>query len=407
MLEFTGERYMPHLRGQIYYEHVHRYALAKRLATGLVVADIACGEGYGSSMLSQSATQVIGIDVDETVIDHARRVYFAPNLKFLRGSVDALPLADQSVDMIASFETIEHVQNHVEMLREFRRCLKPKGTLLISSPNKHVYSDLANYSNEFHVSELYFGEFRDALRAQFKVVNIVGQRIVGASLVFPLSKLDPSSGGWLSGRDGEYVDGLQPLSSPMYFIAVCSDEELHSNLHSGFIDPSSDMLTEIWAEIDATRRRHDDILAEIRANAEPKSLTSDIVEQVQSDLSTQLDEATQTISRLANEALAQRSQFEEKIAGLTAQYESESASHHRALQELTHQNARLMSELESDRRALAEAQTLLGSMSQELQVGRDERALLKAILASRSWRLTAPVRHLTKLARPGKWGHNR
>src|SRR5271170_5650885 len=109
-LEFTGERFLPGIPGEIAYEHWHRYAFAKRFVSDKRVADIACGEGYGSALLAGIATSVVGIDLAPDAIAHARSHYAAlPNLRFQQGSVEALPLADASVDVVVSFETVEHL----------------------------------------------------------------------------------------------------------------------------------------------------------------------------------------------------------------------------------------------------------------------------------------------------------
>jgi hypothetical protein len=44
-MEFTGERFIPEIQGQIELEHLHRYLLAKTLARGANVLDIVSGEG--------------------------------------------------------------------------------------------------------------------------------------------------------------------------------------------------------------------------------------------------------------------------------------------------------------------------------------------------------------------------
>ena len=69
-LSFTGERYVPELRGQIYYEHFHRYAMTLELARGGDVLDIACGEGYGTAALSLVAKSAVGVDNDGETIQH-------------------------------------------------------------------------------------------------------------------------------------------------------------------------------------------------------------------------------------------------------------------------------------------------------------------------------------------------
>ena len=63
-LAFTGERFIPGAPGEIAHEHWHRYAFARRLVAGRRVADVACGEGYGSALLAAAASTVIGLDID-------------------------------------------------------------------------------------------------------------------------------------------------------------------------------------------------------------------------------------------------------------------------------------------------------------------------------------------------------
>ena len=53
-----------------------------------------------------SAREVVGIDIAAEVVAHARSRYLAPNLRYEEGSCTALPLADGSIDLIVSFETL-------------------------------------------------------------------------------------------------------------------------------------------------------------------------------------------------------------------------------------------------------------------------------------------------------------
>ena len=92
-LEFTGERFVPGIAGEIAHEHWHRYAFARRYVTGKRVLDAACGEGYGSALLAGLAAQVTGIDIDAAAIAHARASYAAvANVRFEEGSAATLPL---------------------------------------------------------------------------------------------------------------------------------------------------------------------------------------------------------------------------------------------------------------------------------------------------------------------------
>ena len=87
VLPFTGERFTPECEGRIAYEHVARYRVAMEHAHDKDVLDLASGEGYGSAMLASVAHSVIGVDIDNVSVNHARERYGKiPNLHFAQGS---------------------------------------------------------------------------------------------------------------------------------------------------------------------------------------------------------------------------------------------------------------------------------------------------------------------------------
>ncbi|MDA7417772.1 glycosyltransferase [Xenophilus arseniciresistens] len=224
-MEFTGERYMPTEDGELRYEHMHRYVWAAQFVQGKAVLDIASGEGYGSAVLADSAASVVGVDISETAVAHARAAYTAKgNLRYLQGSADAIPCESASFDVVVSFETIEHLATQQEMISEIRRVLKPEGMLIISSPNKKTYSDDRAYSNEFHVKELYFDEFDALLKQQFRRVSYLGQRFVTLSTLLPASSSQATYEA-LGLRDGQAQPGTPAGLEPLYFVAVCDQGE--------------------------------------------------------------------------------------------------------------------------------------------------------------------------------------
>ncbi len=178
-LKFTGERFIPTCVGEIAYEHWHRYAFADRLVKGKRVLDAACGEGYGSALLARSAASVVGVDIDAATIAHARAQYRDARLRFVEGSCTSLPLPDGAVDVVVSFETIEHLPeaDQPAMLAEFARVLAPGGVLVISSPNRALYSDARDYVNEFHVHELYRDGLEKLLKGRFGAQRWFHQRV--------------------------------------------------------------------------------------------------------------------------------------------------------------------------------------------------------------------------------------
>ena len=178
-LEFTGERFVPGIAGEIAHEHWHRYAFARRWVDGKRVLDVACGEGYGSALLSQAAAQVVGVDIAEEAVAHARAAYASrPNLRFEHGSATALPLPDASVDVVVSFETIEHLAgpDQPRMLAEIARVLTADGVLVLSAPNPVEYSQATGYRNPFHLHEPEREELDALLAPLFPVRHWYGQR---------------------------------------------------------------------------------------------------------------------------------------------------------------------------------------------------------------------------------------
>jgi len=270
-MEFTGERFVPTLQGDIRLEHFHRYHWCLPYVAGKRVLDIACGEGYGSRILASRASSVQGVDISEEAVEHARHAYAGvEGLEFKQGDAAVIPLPDSCVDVVVSFETIEHHDRHDEMMSEIRRVLTDDGLLIISSPNKRIYSDLAGGDhNHFHVKELYFDEFDALLRAHFASVVHFGQRVTAGSLLQPL-KGEPGSGLQVYTETSGGVEHTNPHGiEAMYYMAVASNRELPalpsasiflSEVDNPFYEKQREVL-ELGAEI----RRMSDYIAEVNA----------------------------------------------------------------------------------------------------------------------------------------------
>lgn len=226
-LPFTGERFTPECVREIRYEHWHRYAFALPLARGRRVLDAACGEGYGSALLADVATSVLGVDIDAEALAHARARYGSrANLHYERGDATALDaLADASFDLVVSLETLEHVEAQERMVAGFARLLAPGGLLLLSSPDKRTYSDLTGFRNEHHVRELYRDELLDLLRPRFPAVRLFGQKLLFQSAIWSLDAAPTAvRADTATDDEGRHVEpGLH--YEPLYFIALCARRE--------------------------------------------------------------------------------------------------------------------------------------------------------------------------------------
>lgn len=241
-LSWTGERYVPQISGDIELEHLHRYALARELAIGKRVLDIACGEGYGSALLADVADHVIGVDIAEAAIAHAASKYRRSNLEFKIGSCSQIPIPDESVDLVVSFETIEHHAEHREMMAELRRVLRPDGVVIISSPDKYVYSDVPGYRNEFHVKELYLNEFEVLLRSQFHNVRVFGQRVYYGSWIAPIGEQNGTNSFVTFRGSAQSIQKTPGVARPIYFVALASNAAL-PDLHAGLFEGNNQIAS--------------------------------------------------------------------------------------------------------------------------------------------------------------------
>jgi SAM-dependent methyltransferase len=170
----TGERMLPDTaEAAPFWEHIYRYRFATRFVRGRRVLDIACGEGYGTAALARAgAARVLGVDLSEETCEHARRRY---GIDARAGDACRVPLPDRSLDVIVSFETIEHLETPAVFLDECRRLLVPGGTLIISTPNRDAFEQV-NGSNPFHCAEMTEDEFISLLSSRFRRWQLYTQR---------------------------------------------------------------------------------------------------------------------------------------------------------------------------------------------------------------------------------------
>lgn len=203
-------------------EHLHRYAITMALVKGKTVLDIACGEGYGTYFLAQNAANILGVDIDAPTIQKAKQKYQKPNIKFRTGSALCIPEKDNSFDVVASFETLEHVVEHGTMMREIKRVLKPDGMLIISTPDKRYYTDDAGIVNPYHLKELYADEFKLLLKTHFHNVLFLQQSFISGSIILP--EENTQSFTLYTGDNNKLQSCLYP--KPFYYIALASDSDL-------------------------------------------------------------------------------------------------------------------------------------------------------------------------------------
>lgn len=388
-MEFTGERYLPEIdAAEISYEHWHRYCWAAQFVAGKRVLDIACGEGYGTSFLAEHASEVVGVDISSEVIAHASQAYFKANLHFYSGPADAIPIEGAALfDVVVSFETIEHLpaDAHERFVAEVRRLLKPGGLFLVSTPNKHVYSDKPQYVNPFHLKEYYPREFIDFLGQSFRHVAIFGQRIYPVSYVWPVDGLNGAALSFSEHQmryaDGQFAPTAHDTKELLYLLAACSDADLPGSGGSVLID-TSERLVRRWVEV----AQQKDQVAQV--------LSAEIAEQerARANLAGQLNERIAAVDqrdRMIGELMGDRDAAAEQRARLAAEIEAMRTSYERDLAELrAHAGA-----LEQQAAGLSAERQHLGARLAYLEQE------LARIEHSRAWRLAQKWYALRRLAK--------
>ena len=227
-MEFTGERFIPGESGnRIEEDHLERYYFILGLleeSKKLNILDLACGEGYGTDLISDfyKNSNITGVDLSLEAIEHAKKKYDKKNVNFLQG--DATKFNNGvKYDVIVSFETIEHIPFYEAVIQNFSNLLKKGGTLFISSPNRLITSPHAKTlsdkpSNKFHTQEFIKEELIELLEKYgFQIREVYGQR---KFLYFKSHFLNKLSNKLLKPdiNTSSKVQKLSNIFEPKYFI---------------------------------------------------------------------------------------------------------------------------------------------------------------------------------------------
>jgi SAM-dependent methyltransferase len=168
--------------------HLKRYEFARPFCAGKEVLDAACGVGYGTAVLAEAATRAVGADVDPAAISYAREHYTRANTEFVVADLLEPPFANGSFDVVASFETIEHLREPETFVAHVARLLRDGGVFVVSTPRADVTTH--EPENPFHEVEFSRADFEALLRRYFLQVELYGQRRAQTSRHRLVQRLD-------------------------------------------------------------------------------------------------------------------------------------------------------------------------------------------------------------------------
>jgi len=234
-LELTGERTLPDVPEENYWyrRHLVVYRWIASRCAGLRVADMACGEGYGSAVLAARAARVVGVDANPEAHEHARLRYTSANLSFQRSLIEEFDTG-APWDAIVFLQTVEHIAEPQPLLERFASLLSPGGIAYVSSPNRLTLAPpgAEKSGNPWHVREYTPAEYRALLMPCFSRVNVFGVYHARKLRVHELAlKL-----GW------DRMHSALRLTRPFYGRFVPAIDERDFAVRDGDLDRALDLL---------------------------------------------------------------------------------------------------------------------------------------------------------------------
>ncbi|HEX3995877.1 MAG TPA: methyltransferase domain-containing protein, partial [Acetobacteraceae bacterium] len=134
----------------------------------------------------------------------------------------ALPVGNASMDVVTSFETIEHFDRQEDFVAEVRRVLRPDGCFIVSTPDRDIYTPPGTTPNPFHVHEFDRVEFLDLLHRYFRYVSLIRQRPMLSSALIPEEPASVAPLIFERVEDRTFASDIALPGAP-YLIAIASE----------------------------------------------------------------------------------------------------------------------------------------------------------------------------------------
>ncbi len=116
--------------------------LLRRYAPHSAVAlDVGCGVGSNYAVIASHTQKVIGLDISQDALDTT----LAPYDEKVLASVETMPIADSSIDVVVCFDVLEHVDDLVAA-KDIYRILRPGGQAFVTVP---AFESLWNENDDY------------------------------------------------------------------------------------------------------------------------------------------------------------------------------------------------------------------------------------------------------------------
>jgi 2-polyprenyl-3-methyl-5-hydroxy-6-metoxy-1,4-benzoquinol methylase len=124
------------------------------------ILDIGCGNGSLTNIIARQGYQITGMEQSESGIKLASENF--PDCHFIQGSIYDRPdrELENAFDLVISTEVIEHLYYPRELVKYARKCLKPNGRLIVTTPYHGYWKNLilaASGKMDSHLTTLWDG----------------------------------------------------------------------------------------------------------------------------------------------------------------------------------------------------------------------------------------------------------
>lgn len=140
---------------QRYPLQMYHYLAIKAEIEGKQVLEVGSGRGGGARHIAGRLKPAFytGMDLAQSAVDLANKIHVLPNLKFMQGSAEAIPLKDGSVDVVINVESCHAYGSVSKFLSEVKRVLKPGGhLLLVDFRNEENVENMSTLKNQLRDS---------------------------------------------------------------------------------------------------------------------------------------------------------------------------------------------------------------------------------------------------------------
>jgi len=178
---------------------------------GTAVLDAGCAAGWYAEQFAKRGAKVTAIDLSPAMVEACRRRLGDQANAFVCDMTEPLPFPDETFDRIVSSLTLHYIDDWTPTLREFRRVLKPGGSLIYSV--HHPFMDVfimnesrRDYFSHERLTEVWNKQESGPVEVTFfrrtlqEIVNVTSQSFVLEAIIEPQPTADakdkPAAAGW-------------------------------------------------------------------------------------------------------------------------------------------------------------------------------------------------------------------